>query len=293
MPADSDTPLLPGFTAAPSDTDFELHLGDCIEGLKQLPAESVDLVVTSPPYNLGIDYGKYDDSKTAEEYLEWSKQWTAAVKRVLKDDGALFLNIAGSPSNPWLPHEVILALREIFELQNTIHWIKSITVESDGEPVSAGHFKPINSKRYLNDCHEFIFHLTKDGNVPIDRLAVGVPYADKSNIRRWKHSHGRDKRCRGNNWFVPYKTINSRDKDRPHPATFPVQLAEFAIRLHDKKPEHITMLDPFVGIGHAALAAAQMNIDRFIGFDIDEAYLQEACERVGTEIRRPDAPPTA
>lgn len=284
MSSHSDTPLLPGFAPAPSETDFELRLGDCIKGLGQLPAKCVDLAVTSPPYNLGIDYGKYDDKKTAAEYLDWSKQWTAAVKRVLKDDGALFLNIAGSPSNPWLPHEVILGLRDIFELQNTIHWIKSITVESDGAPVSAGHFKPINSKRYLNDCHEFVFHLTKDGKVPIDRLAVGVPYADKSNIRRWKHTHGRDKRCRGNTWFVPYQTIKSRDKDRPHPATFPVQLAEFAIRLHGKIPAQITMLDPFLGIGHAALAAANLNVGRFIGFDIDESYLQEACDRLGTAL---------
>jgi len=287
MPSPSDSPLLPGFSKEPAKTAFEIHLGDCIEGMKALPNSSIDLVVTSPPYNLGISYSKYDDTKTAKEYLEWMKRWAEAVKLVLADDGSVFFNIGATPSNPWLPHEVILAMRETFTLQNTIHWIKSITVEVDGEPVSAGHFKPINSKRYLNDCHEFVFHLTKDGNVPVDRLGVGVPYADKSNIKRWKHTHGRDKRCRGNTWFVPYKTIQSRDKERPHPATFPVQLVEFAIKMHEKKPEHLTMMDPFLGIGHAAIAAAGMNVDRFVGFDIDEAYLLEACERLGTELIRP------
>jgi len=65
--------------------------------------------------------------------------------------------------------------------------------------VSVGHFKPINSKRFLNDCHEFVFHFTKSGKAPVDRLAVGVPYADKSNISRWFHTEGKDKRCSGNN----------------------------------------------------------------------------------------------
>ena len=284
MNADPDTDFLPGFSEFESETSFELHLGDCLEGMESRDPESVDLVVTSPPYNLGIDYSQYDDDRSAEDYLEWTRRWAAAVRRILKEDGSLFLNIGSSPSNPWAPHEAILALRELFELQNTIHWIKSVTVETaDGETVSAGHFKPINSQRFLNDCHEYVFHLTKTGKVPIDRLAVGVPYSDKSNIGRWKHTHGRDKRCRGNTWFIPYKTIQSRSKERPHPATFPVQLAEFAIRLQGKKPEQITMLDPFLGIGHAAIAAGNLNVDQFIGYEIDKEYLLTACERVGVE----------
>ena len=66
--------------------------------------------------------------------------------------------------------------KPLFVLQNTIHWIKSITVADRGarRRLSVGHFKPINSKRYLTDCHEYVFHLTKTGNVPLDRLAVGV-----------------------------------------------------------------------------------------------------------------------
>ena len=57
--------------------------------------QSVDLVVTSPPYNLGIKYSNYDDQRTSEEYLAWSCDWASAVKRVLKDDGALFLMPCG------------------------------------------------------------------------------------------------------------------------------------------------------------------------------------------------------
>lgn len=241
-----------------------------------MPTNSVDLVVTSPPYNLGIKYTNYKDSKNRNDYLNWSRLWANQVKRVLKDEGSFFLNLGSAPSNPLIPHELIVALKELFVLQNTFHWIKSITVQKkDGELVSAGHFKPLNSHRYVNDCHEYVFHLTRQGNTSIDRLAIGVPYSDKSNINRWSHTGGHDKRCRGNNWFIPYKTIVSRSKQRPHPATFPVELAEFCIRIHGAK-SHITMLDPFLGIGHSALAAARCGIHSFIGFDIDPGYVKLA-----------------
>jgi len=274
--------FLPGFDEKQNyRTDFALHLGDCVEGMEQLEAESVDLVVTSPPYNLGIQYGTYQDKLSSEDYLQWTREWASEVKRVLRSDGALFLNIGSVPADPWIPHEVALTLRDLFHLQNTIHWIKSITVEPlHGEPVSAGHFKPLNSKRFINDCHEFVFHFTKTGRVEVDRKAVGVPYVHKSNIKRWGHTNGQDKRCRGNNWFIPYKTIQSRKKERPHPATFPVELARKCLLLHGKAPDDLVMLDPFMGIGHSATAAGDYGASRFIGFELDPSYFQEARERL-------------
>jgi len=264
------------------DTDFDLRHGDCVEGMKALPAESVDLVVTSPPYNLGIDYAGYEDTLSPEAYLDWSRQWAGEVARVLKREGSFFLNVGAVPANPWMPHELALALRDTFHLQNTIHWIKSITVEPrEGDPVSVGHFKPINSKRFVNDCHEFVFHFTRTGKVPVDRRAVGVPYVHKSNIGRWSHTGGQDRRCRGNTWFIPYETIVSRKRERPHPATFPVELARKCLLLHGTPPPETVMMDPFLGIGHAAIAARDANVARFIGFEIDEGYLAEAKERVG------------
>ena len=134
---------------------------------------------------------------------------------------------------------------------------------------------PLNSRRYVTDCHEFVFHLTKTGGTPVDRLSIGVPYADKSNIKRWAHTNGSDKRCRGNNWFVPYKTIRNREEQRPHPATFPVELAAQCLRLHGCGTGTVVM-DPFLGIGHSALAAKQCGVGRFIGFEIDAEYLAEA-----------------
>ena len=272
-----------GLSTLPFVTEFQLHHDDCIAGMSDMPEQSVDLIVTSPPYNLGIAYRKYSDRQNRDGYVEWFARWAAAARHVLHRDGSLFLNIGAAPSNPMLPHELVMRLRDTFVLQNTIHWIKSIALEDEnGAPVSRGHFKPISSPRYLNDCHEYVFHLTPEGRTPIDRLALGVPYADKSNIARWGHTGGVDRRCRGNTWFVPYQTIKSRDKQRPHPATFPVELAENCLRLHGIERVQV-MLDPFLGIGNSAIAAQRCNVPKFIGFEIDEQYLAEAKRRTAAE----------
>jgi site-specific DNA-methyltransferase (adenine-specific) len=261
----------------PRREPYRLEEIDCVKGMNRMPDASVDIVVTSPPYNLGIKYANYNDSRNRNEYLNWSREWASQVKRLLSENGSFFLNLGSAPSNPLIPHELVVTLKDLgFVLQNTFHWIKSITVHTkEGELVSAGHFKPLHSQRFVNDCHEYVFHLTKHGNTPLDRLAVGVPYSDKSNIRRWAHTGGRDLRCRGNNWFIPYKTIVSRSKQRPHPATFPVKLAEFCIRIHGNAPK-LVMLDPFVGIGHSALAAKRCGVKEFIGFDVDSSYVKLA-----------------
>lgn len=269
-----------------------LH-GDCLEHLPNLPAGSCDLVVTSPPYNLGIAYNTFKDTATREDFLTWCVSWATEVKRVMADDASFFLNVGAAPANPLMPHQLLLALTEgtdaLFTLQNTFHWIKSITIETRaGEHVSAGHFKPINSKRFVNDCHEYVFHLTKSGDVPLDRRGGGVPYQDKSNIARWGHTGGEDLRCRGNTWFIPYDTISSREKDRPHPATFPVALVEQCIRLHGKGRE-TRLLDPFLGIGTSAVAAVRRGMEHFTGIELDSYYLGVAKERVSAEANKQDS----
>jgi site-specific DNA-methyltransferase (adenine-specific) len=260
-------------------TRFDLRLGDCVAGMAELPAQSIDLVVTSPPYNLGVRYRKFADDSDRASYLDWCEKWAAQIQRLLQPDGSFFLNLGASPSNPMLPHELILRLRQFFVLQNTIHWIKSIALPRDeGGEISRGHFKPISSARFLNDCHEYVFHLTPGGRTPLDRLALGVPYQHKSNIARWAHTGGRDRRCRGNTWFIPYETIQRREKERPHPATFPVELATNCILLHGLTRTQ-SMLDPFLGIGNSAIAAQRSGLASFIGFEIDEEYLREAQRR--------------
>lgn len=278
-----------------------LYLEDCIEGMgRQLKPGSVDVVVTSPPYNIGSRYGQYDDTQPRTQYLDWLEEWGRAVAVVLAEKGSVFLNIGSKPSDPWGPLEVLFRLRQHFVLQNVIHWIKSIALDCEevgretgiSGNLAVGHYKPINSKRFVNDCHEYIFHLTKTGGVQLDRLAVGVEYQDKSNQKRWG---GRDRRCRGNTWFVPYKTIRSRQQDRPHPATFPVKIPRMCIQLHGRERTGL-VLDPFFGLGHTALACRELGVD-FAGFEIDAEYFAEAGRLLqvsapGKQCRTPPKHPT-
>lgn len=248
-----------------------LFTGDCLEVLGALKESSVDVVVTSPPYNLNLSYGVYNDRRQENEYLDWLVAVSKAIKRTMAPDASFFLNIAGSSSQPWAPFELITRLRDFFVLQNHIVWVKSIGIGTE----SSGHFKPISGHRFTHHNHEHIFHLTGSGNVSLDRLSIGLPFADKTNIARWGHK--RDLRCRGNTWFIPYKTVRSRAQKHYHPGTFPVELPLWCIYLHGKRPA--VVLDPFLGAG-TTLVAAQMAGATGFGIDIDHGYVATAVARV-------------
>ena len=249
-------------------------------------------MVTSPPYNLGIRYRTYDDTIPRSEYLQWTEQWLGAAAHALAPQGSLFLNVGAKPTDPWTALDVAQAARSRFRLQNTIHGVKSIAIEKGlagarsglSDDLAVGHYKPINSRRFLNDCHEFVFHFTPEGHTPLDRQAVGVRYQDPSNVARWQAAGG-GVRCRGNTWFIPYDTIQSREKDRPHPATFPPRLPEMCVRLHGLDRTRI-VADPFMGLGSTAVACATLGVD-FIGIELDEGYLQEAVARVQAVLDQP------
>jgi site-specific DNA-methyltransferase (adenine-specific) len=278
-------PTEPHATLQVRGATLRFFLGDCLDWLPRLPAHGVDAVVTSPPYNLGVKYNLYEDGMPREEYLAWTDRWVSAVAGVLAPHGSLFLNVGAKPTDPWVAMDIAQAVRPHLTLQNTIHWVKSIVVERDAAGAAAGlardlavgHYKPINSGRFVNDCHEFIFHFTPSGRTPLDRTAIGVAYQDQSNVGRWQAAAG-GLRCRGNAWFLPYETINSREKDRPHPATFPVRLPEYCLRLHGLERLRL-VVDPFLGLGNTALACAALGID-FVGIELDRHYLDEAVERV-------------
>ena len=257
---------------------------DCKDFMKKLGSSKlkIDVIVTSPPYNLNKAYGLYNDNKERQNYLDWLYDIAKLSQWVLKDNGSFFLNIGGTPSDPMLPFEVISRFKDAkYQLQNTIHWIKSISFEKADvgkmntiKDYSIGHFKPIVSERYLTDLHEYIFHLTKDGNVKLDKRSIGVPYQDKTNIGRWK-SATEDKRDRGNVWFIPYSTIQ---ESRPHPAVFPEKLPYLCIKLHGLRKGMI-VYDPFMGIGTTALACIQLGVN-YIGTEIDSQYVKVSQEDV-------------
>jgi len=75
----------------------------------EIENNSIDLIVTSPPYNLGIKYSKYDDTISRQDYLDWMEEWAAVVKDVLSEKGSLFLNIGSKPSDPSVPFQILSA----------------------------------------------------------------------------------------------------------------------------------------------------------------------------------------
>ena len=273
---------------------YRFFLGDCLDILPHLPSASVQTIVTSPPYNLGIAYRTYEDRLPRADYLLWTGRWVEAAVRALDPMGSLFLNVGGKPTDPWTALDVAQAVRPHLHLQNTLHWVKSIAIDEDAageasgltQALAVGHYKPINSPRFVNDCHEFIFHFTPTGRTPLDRLAVGVPYQDESNIARWRGANG-GLRCRGNTWFLPYETIQDRKEDRPHPATFPARLPEYCLRLHGV-PRISEAVDPFLGLGSTAVACARLGVS-FAGIEMDEGYLQEAIARTRAALEEPIA----
>ena len=151
-----------------------------------------------------------------------------------------------------------------------------------------GHFKPVAGARFLHQAHEHIFHLTLTGEVRLDRLALGVPFKDKSNIAR--RGHAADLRCRGNTWFIPYDTVRTKAQKFHHPGTFPVDLPRWCIRLHGV--DGAVVLDPFMGTGTTLVAAAREGA-LGIGIEVDPAYVAIAEERLRAEMAdciRPTTP---
>lgn len=251
--------------------------GDCLVEMGKFADGEFQLAITSPPYNLDISYHSYRDRLPQDKYLEWTAAWMKEIARVLHNDGSFFLNVSGSPSSPWIPFDVANEARKIgFILQNRILWVKSIHIDDVGH--TYGHVKPINSDRFLNGTHEFIFHFTKNGKVPLMRYeeGVGVPFSHPSNLKRWNHS--RTRACGGNTWHIPYQTIQNKEERGGHPATYPVELPLKCLRLAGAEPGW-KALDPFGGVGTTAVACRQLGVEATI-IELDKTYCEYAEKRI-------------
>ena len=191
-------------------------------------------------------------------------------ERVLLPDGQVFLNMGYTNKKPWTATDVASEFRKHLELQNRITWVKSVAIDN----VTHGQFKPINSDRFTSLTNEEVFHFTLSGNVKLNRKAAGVPFTCKENLKRFGHAE--EKRCGGNTWYIPYKTVTSK---KVHPAAFPVELPLRCLRLADVKTG--VVMDPFVGSGTTLLAMEQYNEENDahltgLGIDISEVYLKIA-----------------
>jgi len=250
---------------------IEIWCGDCLTLMRErIPDESISVVTTSPPYNQGVPYRSYDDDRDEAEYLSWMEQVFAEIERVLTPDGSFFLVIGHAARKPWTAMRVAEVAGKHFQLQNQIVWVKAITVGGE----SSGHFMPISGKRFLNRTWEYNLHFTKTGKVPLDRLAVGVPYGDQKNVGRT----GSHLRCGGDVWFIPYDTVHGGEDRGDHPATFPPEVAERCLRLAGLR-RGMKVLDPFCGI-NGLIAAARLGVDG-LGIDLDPGYCEMAQRLMG------------
>lgn len=188
---------------------FKLYNQDCVSGMiKYINNNSISLVVTSPPYK-------------EQDGFNWSLVNGVAEQcyRVLKNNSLCFVNfghLAGCKSRPF---EVAMVFEDAgFKWVDTITWVKN-------------HYTPVQGNKRVNNLTEFIFMLAKGNDYSLDRLSIGVPYADKSNVGRYSDM---DLRCAGNVWYIPYETIQRREQ-KYHKDRFPIELPLRCIKLSNVK----------------------------------------------------------
>lgn len=213
---------------------------------------SVDLVITSPPYKKkeGNDTGLMESLGLL-------------IDRVLKPDGLAFVNL-GQLSESFrrqfeVPLEIEVGSLKIWQTQI---WVKSHCFDGPRK----GHVTPINSKRILDFSWEYVYQYRK-GNPELDKLAVGVPYADQGNLNRGDRGKNGDVRCAGDVFFIPYSTKGKTAK-KAHQYEYPEKLVERLIKLSGKGAGSV-VLDPFAGSGTTLKVAESMGL---IGIGIDKAY---------------------
>lgn len=240
----------------PQDFEDKIIAGDCLEVMKDIPDNTIDLVVTSPPYNLGIrktfgntenwkgkwnksklqaqGYDQHNDYMPEDKYIAWQKSVLAECFRVIKNDGAIFYNHKWRVQNGL--YQQRLEIVEGLPLRQIIIWKKA-----GGINFNEGYFLP---------TYEVIYLLAK----PDFKLAPKVNrYGDV-----WEITQER------NSW---------------HPAPFPVEFAERCV----SASKGSIVLDPFIGSGTVAVACKKLN-KKYIGIDISEEYCEKARERINGSV---------
>ncbi len=149
-----------------------LHHGDCIAGMKKLPDGCIDLAFADPPFNIGYEYDAYDDRKSCDEYLDWCREWTNEVARVLKPDGAFWLAIG----DEYAAEMKVMLTRERKEplfLRSWVIWYYTFGVNCTNK-FSRSHAHLLY---FVKDPKRFTFNADdRDVRVPSARQLV---YGDK------------------------------------------------------------------------------------------------------------------
>jgi site-specific DNA-methyltransferase (adenine-specific) len=259
--------------------------GDCIEVMKTLPEGSVDLIVTSPPYGVGIDYDVHDDDMVWEQYVEFTHSWMEQAYRVLKDDGRIALNI---------PYEInrqakggrIFMLSEIWQIMKQIGYKFFGVVDLEEESphrsrTTAWGSWMSPSAPYIYNPKECVIlaykkdHIKKIKGEPQwsnELLDVEDP---NGNIKQKKVYTEQDKRDFIDLVFGQWHYF--ADTRSLTKATFSMDIPTKAIKILTYKNDLV--LDPFAGSGTSLVAAEVLN-RRWIGIELSPNYSKVANDRV-------------
>jgi site-specific DNA-methyltransferase (adenine-specific) len=237
---------------------------DCIEGLKMIEDNSIDLIVTSPPYNIGIDYDTYEDNKTWTNYLEWCKKWLLECYRVLKDDGRICINHYLNFQDRWekvsrFPLYDIQRIQE--EIGFNVHKL-CLWEDATRKKFTAWGSYLSASAPYINTPYEGILISYKK---QWKKLNKGESTIDKELFMQGV----------GGIW----KLGTTRGKTK---ACFPEKLPEMCIQLLSYTND--VVLDPFMGSGTTGKVAKELNRN-YIGFEISPEYCKIANDRIKEEVK--------
>lgn len=242
------------------------------ESMSELPDKSVNLMVTSPPYNIGISYGnkwenrkiveskgaKYKDSMPEDTYRKMLENVFAETQRVLKEDGQLWVNIKNRYVNDQIvPPFWILDFFKDMYLKNIIIW----NFDWGGS----------TNKRFCSR-YEYVFFFTKDNNDYVFNLdEVKIPAL---NFRPDRYKS--QLKNPSDVWKISLVSGNSIERTE-HPAQYPEELIERIIKVGTNPGDIV--LDPFMGSGTTAVVAKKLNRN-FIGYDTNRDYIKIAKERI-------------
>jgi DNA modification methylase len=232
--------------------------GDCLEIMAQIPDDTVHLAVTSPPYNLGLNYDLHIDNLEYEQYLRWLNKVWVETKRVLVPGGRFALNIAPTSIKNFraVHHDFANQLREIgFIFRTEILWYK----QTMGRRTAWGSWKSA-SNPHIVPSWEYVLVFNKDSwNLPGD--------SEKADITADEF-----KRFSDGFWYIPPES-----QRRGHPSPFPEELTYRLIKFYTYRGN--TVLDMFGGTGTVAVVSCK-NSRHFIHIDISPQYCAIAAKRL-------------
>ena len=272
-----------------SDLDKNIiHTGDCFDVLPTLPDESVHMVMTSPPYWNLRDYDHADQlglEPDSEQYVQNMANVFDEVKRVLRPDGSLWLNLGDTYENKDLqqiPARVALELqRRGWVLRNRVTWAKP-------NPM------PQSVKDRLNDTTEAVFHFVKERNYWYDLDTIREEHEQfNKNAKKenWVKStdFNNNRKChvgnhnKGKNPGDVFK-IATIGLENTNFAVYPPELCEKPIKA--SCPKDGVVLDPFAGAGTTLLKAKELG-RKFVGIELNPKYADMARARIGLDVQDP------